>query len=1358
MHGSVESILNKAGFDARQVKEVRFSPKRRGLTFVFACPAPEDAQKKETLEKELCALLPQYSASFCYYEPAAVTENFDPFAPSSPDDYIPEPPPPPEEPVPERTYEAVKPVKGVPAEKPVVEADLPENGILFGQHIANGRITPIHELGEEKTVLIRGSVVSYELKEGWGKTKTGAKTWRMRFNVTDNTDSVYCQATFYEEWKGQRFEYWLKQISDKGKLVLVHGPSRMPKFGNNPEIEVLVNNVNFIDPELRQDTAEEKRVELHLHTRMSTMDGITDLTAAFQTAARWGHKALAITDHGVVQAFPEAAKAAKKSGVKAIYGVEGYLVPDTVPAAVKEEFVAFDIETTGLKPENCDIIEIGAVRIKNGVIAERFQTFIDDGAVIPRNITELTGIDASMLKGAPSTRDALLKFKEFCGNAVLVAHNAKFDTGFIHFHGQKYGIDFNNAFADTLMLSRYMFRDDVKNHKLDTLCEFLNIDMGSHHRADDDANSCAEIFLQMIARLEEQGVETVPIIPCIADEHAKKKGKQKTYHIILLAKTQEGMKNLYKLISFSHLDHLRGKPQIPRSMLCVFRKGLIVGSACEAGELYRAVLEKKPEEELLAMASFYDFLEIQPDGNNAFLIREGTLKSEEDLHDINRHILALGDTLHKPVVATGDVHFLEPEDSVYRKILMCKLGFSDAEEQAPLYFKPTDEMLRDFAYLGERAHEVVIDNPNAIADSCDMLKPFPDGTHAPMIPDAENELTQRTMDTAHGIYGDPLPDVVQARLDKELKSIIGNHFASLYLMAQRLVHKSNSDGYLVGSRGSVGSSFVATMSGITEVNPLPPHYVCPNCKRSEFDVDTSLYATGVDLPDKECPVCGTKYRKEGFDIPFEVFLGFNGDKTPDIDLNFSGEYQHRAHKYVEVMFGEHHAYRAGTIAGVAEKKAYECVMHYADESGKTFRRAEVERLCKGCLNVKVTTGQHPAGIVIVPKDEDIYMFTPIQYPADKVDQGVITTHFDFHAMDDRLVKLDILGHDDPTALRMLQDMTGIDPVTIPLDDPETRLIYSSTEPLHVDLSALKCTVGTLGVPEFGTGFVQQVLEQTRPTTMEELVRISGLTHGTDVWLGNAETLVVNKIAKLNEVVCTRDDIMNYLIAHGMEASLSFKIMERVRKGRGLTDEMEQAMQDGQIPAWFVDSCKKIKYMFPRGHAVAYTMMGFRIAWYKVHRPLEFYAAYYTVRADAFDITRSMGGAEAVLREIKSIEKTLDSKDADTSKKEKDLLIILQVVYEMNMRGFELLPVDVYKSAGTKFLIEDGAIRPPFNSVPGVGDNAAIAIAEKRGEAPFRSVEDFMKRTGANNGVISALEKSGCFDVLPKTDQISLFDL
>ena len=1342
MDKRIESIYTRAGFTEKELPllNARLIRQENRLELLFWEKEPLQEPGRSLLEAGFKELLPEFALSFAYAQQQ-------------------EAPAPAPAPVP-AVQSAPKAAAPRPAgSKPVIEADLPANFVLLGTKLPGGKRPALHELGnEERTVTVGGRIVAFELKEGWGNRKEGGnKSWRVQFNITDETDSLYCSATFYEEWKAQRFAWWMKQCQDSARTLVVKGMARVQKYSG--ELMLYANDVNYADPVYRQDTAEEKRVELHLHTRMSTMDGLTELSAAFKTAARWGHKALAVTDHGVVQAFPEAAKAAKKNGVKAIYGVEGYLLPDTVSVPAAGEFVAFDIETTGLKAEQCDILEIGAVRLVDGQVTERFQTFINDGVVVPKKITELTGITGDMLIGAPSCREALGAFKKFCGNACLIAHNAKFDTGFITHHGERFNIEFDNPFADTLMLSRYLLRDELPNHKLDTICEYFHVDMGSHHRADDDANSCAMIFLEFLRMLGEMGVHTVPVVPSAHQERQKlkKKEKHKTYHIILLARTQAGMKNLYKIISYSHLDHLRGKPQIPRSMLTVFRGGLLVGSACEAGELYRAVLNGEPEEKLLALADFYDYMEIQPNGNNAFLVREGVLPDEEALQGINRHILALGDKLGKLTVATGDVHFLEPQDAVYRKILMYKLGFDDTEFQPPLYFKSTDEMLRDFAYLGERAREVVITNPNRIADMCEELKPFPDGTHAPQIPNAEEELTNMAMERAHSIYGDPLPEVVEKRLEKELKSIIGNHFASLYLMAQRLVHKSNSDGYLVGSRGSVGSSFVATMAGITEVNPLPPHYVCPKCRHSEFDVDTSLYACGVDLPDKLCPVCGTPYSKGGYEIPFEVFLGFKGDKTPDIDLNFSGEYQHRAHKYVEEMFGEHHAYRAGTISGVAEKKAYECVMHYMDGTGGHFRRAEIDRLCKGCLNVKVTTGQHPAGIVIVPKDEDIYMFTPINYPADKVEQGVITTHFDFHAMDDRLVKLDILGHDDPTALRMLQDLTGIDPVSIPLDDPETRKIYSSPEPLHVDLSGLECTVGTLGVPEFGTSFVQKVLEQTRPTTMEELVRISGLTHGTDVWLNNAESLVVSGVAKLNEVLCTRDDIMNYLIAHGMDASLSFKIMERVRKGKGLTDEMEQAMKDGQIPAWFVDSCKKIKYMFPRGHAVAYTMMGFRIAWFKVHRPLEFYTVYYTVRADAFDVTRSLGGAEAVLRQIHALEKGLNSGDAESSKKDKDLITILEVVYEMNMRGIELLPVDIYKSQGTRFTIEDGAIRPPFNAIPGVGDNAALAMAQNRGTEPFHSVEDFAARTGANSGVVAALDACGCFKDLPKRDQMSLFD-
>lgn len=1238
--------------------------------------------------------------------------------------------------------------------KPSADEPLPESGILLGKSPNADNITHMMDLADAMTdATVLGSLVSCELKEGWGnKYNNGNDTYRVLFNITDYTNSISCSTVYTEQWQAQRLINWLNAANADSKLFLVRGTCKKQK--TSAELTLYANDIALQDKQLRQDVSDDKRVELHLHSRMSTMDGITNLTEAFRTAKRWGHKALAITDHGVVQAFPEAAKAAKKTGVKAIFGVEGYLLADTELANIEGCYVVFDLETTGLKPDKCDILEIGAVKLENEQIVDRFHTFIDSGAVIPQEITKLTGISANMLCGAPNLVSALSSFKSFCEGCCLVAHNAKFDMGFIQHHGERVGIEFDQSYADTLMLSRYLLRDVLPNHKLDTICKHFDIDMGSHHRADDDAASCAQILVRLMELIKQQGTNKLPVM----HGSAAAKEKLRPNHVVILASTQDGMRNLYKLISYSHLDHFRRHPMIPKSMLSVFRSGLIVGSACEAGELYRAILDGQSQQQLEELASYYDYLEIQPNGNNAFLVREGKVKSEQELNDINRRIVELAHKLNKPVAATGDVHFLEPEDAVYRKILMCKQGFEDAELQAPLYFKSTDEMLKDFAYLGEDlAKEVVITAPNLIADMCQQLKPFPDGTHAPKFDNADNELRTMATTRAHQIYGDPLPQIIQARLDRELTSIIGNDYSSLYLMAQRLVHKSLSDGYLVGSRGSVGSSFVATMAGITEVNPLSPHYVCPNCKHSDFDIDKNLYSVGVDMPDKDCPVCGTKYRKDGFEIPFEVFLGFEGDKIPDIDLNFSGEYQPTAHKYVEVMMGEGHAFRAGTISGVAEKKGYECVYHWAETTQRTLSRAETERLCKGCLNVKVTTGQHPGGIVVVPKESDIYDFTPIQYPADKVDGNTVTTHFDFHSMDERLVKLDILGHDDPTALRMLEDLTSLNPRSIPLDDPQTRGIFSSVEPLGIDLKGIKCNLGSLGVPEFGTGFVRQVLESTKPNTMEEFIRIAGLTHGTDVWLNNAEPLVTGGVAKLNEVLCTRDDIMNYLIKRGMDAALSFKIMESVRKGRGIKDEWEAAMKENGVPAWFIDSCKKIKYMFPRGHAVAYSMMSLRIAYYKVHYPLEFYAVYFTVRADAFDITRALGGAKQVEGVISDLEKGMQSKEASETKKDKELITILELVYEMNLRGIELLPIDIYKSDAVKFKIENGAIRPPFNSAPGVGANAAIQIVERRGEDKFISIQDFATRTGANSGVIAMLRSCGCFDGLPEQNQISLFD-
>ncbi len=1229
--------------------------------------------------------------------------------------------------------------------------------VLLGRTIRGGRITPISALAEgNAAVTIAGSVVSAEAVESFAGQKDDK--FRLRINLTDYTNSIHCACALPTEDKRRELLTAALEAGKKGGELVVRGVCKVGRFGK--ELQVFVNDINVRPANLRNDSASDKRVELHLHTKMSTMDGLTDVEAAFLTAKRFGHRALAITDHGVVQSFPDAAKASKKTGVKAIFGLEGYLLPDTELIGLDRTFVVFDIETTGLKPEQCEIIEIGAVKLQGGRVVDRFSTFIDNGAVIPSYITELTRITNGMVAGAPGLRDALSAFGRFCEGCVLVAHNARFDMGFVQYHGAKVSLPFEIPFADTLMLARYLL-PGLPNYKLDTVCGRYGVDISGHHRAVDDAEATAQVFGRLIDELRTRGIATVPVTSVLAEhETGKKKGRHiKTNHIILLARTQAGLKNLYRLVSRSHLDHFRTKPLIPKSLLSIYREGLLLGSACEQGELYQAALAGADDETLARIAAQYDYLEIQPLCNNAFLVRGGTVTSDEALRSINQRIVSLGERLNIPVVATGDVHFLEPHDADYRKILMCKLGYADAEQQAPLYFKTTDEMLEEFSYLGaETARRVVIDAPNEIADRCGALKPFPDGTHAPKIENAERELTGMALARAHELYGDPLPAIVQARLDRELNSIIGNGFASLYLMAQRLVHKSLSDGYLVGSRGSVGSSFVATMAGITEVNPLRPHYVCPNCKHSDFDIDRLLYACGVDMPDQNCPVCGTQYGKAGYDIPFEVFLGFDGDKTPDIDLNFSGEYQPVAHKYVEEMFGAGHAFRAGTISGLAERKAYECIQNYMEVTGKTLRRAEQERLCQGCLDVKVTTGQHPGGIVIVPKDEDILDFTPIQYPADKVDRDTVTTHFDFHAMDDRLVKLDILGHDDPTALRLLEELTGVDPKTLPLDDPETMRIFSTSEPLGVDLSELGCSIGTLGVPEFGTGFVRGVLEATRPTQMEELIRIAGLTHGTDVWLNNAEPLVMNGIAKLSEVICTRDDIMNYLIAHGMEAKLSFTIMERVRKGKGLTPEMEKALNDQQIPAWFIDSCKKIKYMFPRGHAVAYATMSYRIAYYKVHHPLAFYAVYFTVRADAFDVTMAFGGEKKVLATIRALEKAAQSADFAEKKRNRELQTILEVVYEMNLRGICLLPVDLYRSQGTKFTIEDGAIRPAFNTVPGVGNTAASALVFKRGEPPYLSVEDFQKRTGANSAVVGMLEKCGCLTGLPQKNQISLFEL
>ncbi len=1332
------AALQRAGIgeDSVQLDHVTLNREQNALTVFFRCACEPEAKKSEQLREAL--------ENMFSHARVKIEWIFD-----RPPEVEPETSEPPKQ---ETAAESgsVQPA----ADAPVAAAGANGKRVLFGKYVVSGARRTVHSLCDgEKNCVIEGTIVSFTERNAFkNKRRRGATSYPLDVAVTDGTDSVYCSLLLDDEPKLKKLTQELKKAQERGDHILVEGACKESRIVG--EVVLYANSVCAVPFAGREDTSEEKRVELHLHTRMSAQDAVTDVEQAFKTAKRFGHRALAVTDHGVVQAFPAEAKAAEKTGVKPIFGLEAYLNRDAELIGMDRDFVVFDLETTGLKAEQCEIIEVGAVRISGGTIKDRFQTFVNDGGLIPANITKLTGITNDMLLGAPTAREVLGRFAVFSKGCCLVAHNAEFDMGFLRFHGERFGLSFDVPYADTLMLSRYLMHDLI-NHKLDTVCDALGVALLDHHRAADDATATAEAFLKLIGMLRARNVHTLPVRSgAVRRGSDRKRGRD--HHAIILARTQPGMKNLYRLVSYAHLDHFHYHPVIPFSLLSVYREGLLLGSACEQGELYQAILNGTGQQETEKIARDYDFLEIQPRCNNAFMVREG-IATEERILEINREIVALGDRLGIPVAATGDVHFLNPEDAIYREVLLTKNGFDDAAYRTPLYYKTTAEMLEEFAYLGEEtARRVVVDVPNEIADRCETLKPFPGTTHAPTIENASAILTDMTMDRAHELYGDPLPEIVQKRLDRELDSITKHGFASLYLMAQRLVHKSNSDGYLVGSRGSVGSSLVATMAGITEVNPLQPHYVCPKCRHSDFDVDRGKYACGVDMPDRQCPVCGETYRKMGFDIPFEVFLGFDGEKTPDIDLNFSGDYQPVAHRYVEEMFGRGHAFRAGTISGVAVRTAYEYVRVYEEKTGKTLRRAERERIAIGCQDVKVTTGQHPGGIVIVPKADDILDFTPIQYPADKSSKNTVTTHFDFHAMDDRLVKLDILGHDDPTALRMMQDLTGVNPVDIPLDDPETMRIYTSSEPLKVDLSALHCDVGTLGTPEFGTGFVRGVLDATRPTTIEELVRIAGLTHGTDVWLGNAEPLVRGGIATLSEVICTRDDIMNYLIMHGVDASSSFKIMESVRKGRGLKPDMEKKLLGNGIPDWFIDSCRKIKYMFPRGHAVAYTMMSFRVAYYKVHYPLAFYSVYFTVRADLFDLSLASGGAERVLEAIRELDRSTAKMSESEKGRTKDIITILEVVYEMNLRGVELLPLDLYKSDATKFLVENGALRPPFNSVPGIGTGAAVALVENRGDRVFHTIEEFRRQTRANSAVVAAMEKCGCFEGMTETDQISLF--
>lgn len=1142
----------------------------------------------------------------------------------------------------------------------------------------------------------------------------------------------------------------------KGDWYKFEGSVRYDTF--EKELALYAMNINYgKGPAPRMDHSEVKRVELHCHTTMSDMDGVSSAKAIVKRAMSWGHKAVAITDHGVLQAFPEAMETARGKDLKILYGVEGYLMNDNSEAVINPkgqrldgEYVVFDIETTGLSFKNHKITEIGAVKICNGEVIDHFSALIDPQVPLEAKITELTGITDEMLAGKPLIQEVLPQFLDFVGTAALVAHNASFDTAFIKENCRQFGYEFDYTILDTLTLSRLLLKE-LKRHRLNMIAKHLGISLENHHRAVDDAKATAEIFQRFVEMLKENECETVDDINLYSVKNMDYQ-MMDTNHVIILVKDYVGLKNLYQLVSHSNLQTFYKKPRIPKSLLSAMREGLIIGSACEAGELFSALASNKSEEEIDAIVDFYDYLEIQPIGNNHFLIEKGLAKDEEELRSLNRKVLELGDKFNKPVVATCDVHFLDPEDEVYRRILMAGKGFSDADKQAPLYFRTTEEMLREFSYLGkDRAYEVVVTNTNLIADQIENILPIPDETFPPIIPGSEDDLRNMCMEKARSMYGNDLPEVVEKRLVRELDSIINNGYSVMYIIAHKLVAKSLEDGYLVGSRGSVGSSLAATMSGITEVNPLPPHYRCLSCLHSEFILDGSI-GSGADLPDKDCPQCGKAYKKDGHDIPFETFLGFEGDKEPDIDLNFAGVYQATAHKYTEELFGTGYVYKAGTIGTVADKTAYGFVKKYYEEKGITVNSKEVARLSQGCTGIKRTSGQHPGGIMVVPDYKDIHDFCPIQYPANDPRSGVITTHFDYHSISGRLLKLDILGHDVPTIIKALEDMTGVKVEDIPLDDKETVAIFTRTDTLKIQDPSYRLKIGSLGIPEFGTKFVRQMLEDTQPSTFAELVRISGLSHGTDVWINNAQDLVRRGEAVLKEVISTRDDIMTYLIYQGLPPKSAFNIMERVRKGKGLVDENIELMKQHGVPDWYIGSCNTIKYMFPKAHAVAYVMMSFRIAYFKVHHPLAFYASFFSIKVEDFDAQLVCQGKDAVRQSMKQFEQTWDA----LTKKEQDLYSILEVVDEYYSRGFEFHRVDLTDSHSDEFKIHEGKLLPPLRALQGVGETAARKIMEERELGEFISIDELKRRAKATKTVIEALGAHGCLKDMPENNQLSLF--